>query len=74
MIKKEIVKVKLLSCVQFFVTPWIEARQAPLSMEISRQEYWRGFPFPPPRDLSDPVSLVSLALAGGFFTPESPRT
>ena len=63
-----------LSCVQFFVTPWTEARWAALSMEISRQEYWRGLPFPPPGDLSDPVSLESLALAGGFSTTESPRT
>ena len=28
--------------------------QAPLSMEFSMQEYWKGFPFPPPGDLSDP--------------------
>ena len=45
--------------------------QAPLSMEVSRQEYWSGLPFPSPGDLSDPeiepMSLVSLALAGGFF-------
>ena len=26
----------------FFVTPWAEARQAPLSMEFFRQEYWSG--------------------------------
>ena len=35
----------LLSCVWLFVTPWTTARQAPLSMEFSRQEYW-GLPFP----------------------------
>ena len=39
---------------------------------ISRQEYWSGLPFPSPEDLPDsgtePVSLASLALAGGFFT------
>ena len=29
------------------------ARQAPLSMGFSRQEYWSGLPFPPPEDLSD---------------------
>ena len=33
---------------------WNAACQAPLSMEISRQEYWSGLPFPPPRDLPDP--------------------
>ena len=46
--------------------------QAPLSMEFSRQEYWSGLPFPSARDLPHPgielVSLVSSALAGGFFT------
>ena len=34
-----------------FVTPWTVARQAPLSMEFSRQEYWIGLPFPSPGDL-----------------------
>ena len=34
-----------------FVTPWIVARQAPLSMGFSRQEYWSGLPFPSPGDL-----------------------
>ena len=29
-------------CCMFFVTPWTVAHQAPLSMEFSRQEYWRG--------------------------------
>ena len=31
--------------------PWTEARQAPLSMGFSRQEYWSGLPFPSPGDL-----------------------
>jgi len=43
-------------------------------MEVSRQEYWIRLPFPTLRDLPDPgiepMSLVSLALAGGFFTTE----
>ena len=43
----------LLSCGQFFVTSWIVARQTPLSMGFSRQEYWSGFTFPPPGDLPD---------------------
>ena len=55
-----------------FMTPWTIAHQAPLSMRFSRQEYWRGLPFPLPGDLPDsgikPASLVSPALAGGFFT------
>ena len=37
-----------------FATPWNIAHQAPLSMELSRQEYWSGFPFPSPGDLPDP--------------------
>ena len=45
-------------------------------MEFSRQEYWNGFPFPPPRDLLDreteTISPGSPALGGGFFTTESP--
>ena len=48
--------------------PWTVAHQAPLSMGFSRQEYWSGLPFLPPRDLPDPgikpESLVFLALAG----------
>ena len=48
------VKVKSLSHVQLFVTPWTVAHQAPLSMGFSRQEYWSGLPFPSPRDLPDP--------------------
>ena len=34
-----------------FATPWTVARQAPMSMEFSRQEYWSGLPFPSPGDL-----------------------
>ena len=48
------VKVKLLSHVQLFATPWTVAYQAPLSMGFSRQEYWSGLPFPSPGDLPDP--------------------
>ena len=39
------VKVKLLSHVQFFATPWTVAHQAPPSMGFSEQEYWSGLPF-----------------------------
>ena len=60
------------SRVQLCVTLWTVAHQAPLSMGFSRQEYWSGLPWPPPGDLPDPgtepVSLTSPALAGGFFT------
>ena len=37
-------KVKSLSRVQLFVTPWTVAHQAPQSMGFSRQEYWSGLP------------------------------
>ena len=47
-------KVKLLSRVRLFVTPWTVARQAPLSMGFSRQEYWSGLPFPSSGDLPNP--------------------
>ena len=47
-------KIKLLSCVQLFATPWTVAYQAPLSMGFSRQEYWSGLPFPSPGDLPNP--------------------
>ena len=54
------------------MTSWTVARQAPLSMGLSRQEYWSGLPFPPPGDLPDPgmepMSPASSALAGGFLT------
>ena len=60
------------SRVQIFETPWAVAHQAPLSMGFSRQEYWSGLPCPSPGDLPDPEikprSLMSPALAGGFFT------
>ena len=48
------VKVKSLSRVRLFATPWTVAYQASLSMGFSRQEYWSGLPFPPPGDLPDP--------------------
>ena len=35
-------------------SPWTVAWQAPLSMEFSRQESWKGLPFPSPGDLPDP--------------------
>ena len=42
-----------LSRVQLFATPCTIVRQAPLSMEFSRQEYWSGLPFPFPGGLPD---------------------
>ena len=60
-----------------FVTPWTVARQAPLSMGFSKQEYCSGLPFPSPRDLPHPgiesESLTSPASAGRFFTTAPPE-
>ena len=60
----------------FFATSKTVACQAPLSMGFPRQEYWSWLPFPPPGDLPkceiEPVSLVSLALAGRLFTTSAP--
>ena len=50
----EELKVKLLSHVRLFATPWAIAYQAPPSMGFSRQEYWSGLPFPSPGDLPNP--------------------
>ena len=64
----------VISCVRLFVTPWTVARQAPLSIGFSRQEYWSGLPFPPPGGLPDPgiTSIVSPALAGRYFITAQP--
>ena len=45
----------LLSHIRLFVTPWIVACQALLSMGFSRREYWSGLPCPPP---GDPPNLI----------------
>ena len=53
--------------------PWTVVRQAPLSMEFLRQEYWSGLPFLSSGDHLNPsISATSLALAGRFFTTEPP--
>ena len=66
------VKVRSLSCVRLFVTPWTTAYQAPPSMGFSRQEYWSGLPLPSPihvwgqrvydKSLYIPFNLVNLKL------------
>ena len=70
----------VLSCfshVQLCATQWTTARQAPLFMGFSRQEYWSGLPCPPPGDIPDPgikpASLRSPALAGEVFTTSAPQ-
>ena len=64
------------SVVQLCLTlcdPMTVARQAPLSMGFSRQEYWSGLPCPPPGDLPDPgIEPASPVLAARFFATELP--
>ena len=66
------VSAQSLSHTRLFAILWTVARQAPLPMEVSRQEYQSRMSFPPSGDLSDPgigpLSLASSALAGEFFT------
>ena len=53
--------------------PWTVDHQAPQFMEISKQEYWNGLPFPSPQNLPYPgIELTSPALSGRFFTRETP--
>ena len=65
----------VLSCfsrVRLFATLWAIAQKVPLSMGLTRSEYWSGLPCPHPGALPDPgiepVSQMFPALAGRFFT------
>ena len=67
------VKLKLLSRIQLFETPWTIAYQAPRSMEFSRQVYWSGLPFPSPGDLPNPgIKPRSPALQADALPYEPP--
>ena len=66
-------KVKSLSRLRLFATPWTVAHQASTSMEFSRQEYWSGLPFPSPGDLPDPgIEPGSPALQADALPAEPP--
>ena len=66
-------KVKSLSHVRLFATPWTVAYQAPLSMGFSRKEYWSGLPFPSPGSLPDPgIEPRSPELEADTLTSEPP--
>ena len=62
------VHAQLLSCVGLFETPWTVVRQGPLSMGLSRQEYYTGLPFPPPGELPNSgMEPMSSALQADFL-------
>ena len=68
------VKVKSLSHVQLFTTPWAVAYQTSPSMEFSRHEYRNGLPFPSPGDLINPgIEPGSPALQADALPSEPPR-
>ena len=67
------VRAQSLSHARLCETPCAVAHQAPLPMELSRQEYCSGLPFPTPEDLPDPPEMKPMFLAypasaGRFFT------
>ena len=74
----EPVHVELSSNVQLFATPWTVARQAPLPMAFSRQEYWSGWPCPPPGIFqtqgSNPCLLCLLHWQAGSLPLAPPGT
>ena len=71
--ESEKIKVKSLSHVRLFVTPWTVAYEAPPSMGFSRQECWSGLPFPSPGDLPDPgIEPRSPALQADALPSEPP--
>ena len=61
------------SCVRLLATLWTAARQVPLSMRFSSQEYWSGLPYLPSRDLPDPgikpASPATSALQADSLSP-----
>ena len=62
------------SCSSSFCNPMdCSLPSSSMSIQFSGQEYWSGLPFPTPGDLPNlGIELMSLALAGGFFTTELP--
>ena len=60
--------------IMLFILFWTVARRVPLSLELTRQEYWGGLPFPTPGDPPNPgIEPMSPALASRFFITEPPR-
>ena len=61
-------KVKLLSRVRLFTTPWTAAHQAPPSMGFSRQEYWSALPLPSPNSVLGECIFIFPSIGIFFFT------
>ena len=67
------VKVKSLSCVQLFATPWTVAYQGTPPMVFSRQKYWSGLPISSPGDLPNPgIESEASALQADYLSTELP--
>ena len=67
------VKVKSLSRVRLFTTPWTVTYQAAWSMGFSKQECWSGLPLPSLGDLPDPgIELGSPVLQADTLPSEPP--
>ena len=64
-------KVKLLSRVRLFATPWTVALQAPPSMGFSRKEYWSGLPFPSPGTLKVFAYLIVVIMIWNIYCARS---
>ena len=71
--EKYVAKVKSLSRILLFATPWTVTYQAPPSMGFSRQEYWRGLPFPSLGDLPEPRSPTLQADASPSEPPRKSK-
>ena len=66
----------LFSCVWLFEILWTVTHQTSLFMWFSRQEYWSGLPFPPPRDLPDPgiqTCIPSVSCISRQVRPKHPK-
>ena len=67
-----IVVCESLSCVWLFATPWTVARQSPLSIEFSRQEYWSRLSLPSPGNLPNPGTEPGSASLQADSLPSEP--
>ena len=71
--KVQVLVALVFGLIQHFETPWTAARQDPLSMEFSRQEFWSGLPCPSPGDLPDPGIEPGSPTLQADSVPTEPR-